>query len=255
MSGPAALSMQGLHKVFGAKVAVNQLSLAIPTGVSFGIVGPNGAGKTTLLSMATGLLHPDAGTAFVHGSDMWAEPARAKVDLGVLPDGMRLFDRLSGRELLTYAGLLRSMPHDLVAQRVEELLQVLDLRDDAGVLVSDYSAGMRKKVSLGCALVHAPRVLVLDEPFESVDPVSARAIRTLLEDFVTQGGTVVLSSHVMDLVQRMCSHVAVLADGHILAAGTLAEVAAGQDLESRFVELVGAPTSGEGLSWLRPSSP
>src|SRR5699024_8714289 len=169
---------------------------------------------------------------------------RAKAMLGVLPDGVRLFDRLTGRELITYAGLLRGMASDVAGDRTEQLLSVLDLTDSANVLVADYSAGMRKKAALGCSLVHAPRVIVLDEPFESVDPVSAAAIRALLEDFVAGGGTVVLSSHVMDLVQRMCSHVAVLAEGHILAAGTLAEVAAGQDLESRFVELVGAPTSG-----------
>ena len=122
------------------------------------------------------------------------------------------------------------------------------------MLVSDYSAGMRKKVALGCALVHAPSVLVLDEPFESVDPVSAAAIRALLKEFVDAGGTVIVSSHVMDLVQRMCSHVAVIAQGHLLAAGTVAEVSGEVDLETRFAELVGAPTHEGGLSWLRPSS-
>lgn len=250
---PPALHLWGLYKAFGNKIAVNGISLAIPAGSSFGIVGPNGAGKTTSLLMATGLLRPDHGTAFVHGIDIWQQPAVAKAELGVLPDGMRLFDRLSGRELISYAGLLRGMPKDLVAARTEELLQVLDLTEAATTLVGDYSAGMRKKAALGCALIHAPRVLVLDEPFESVDPVSAAGIRAMLDDFVAGGGTVVLSSHVMDLVQRMCSHVAVISQGNLVAAGTVEEVSAGQDLESRFVELVGATDHRGGLSWLRPS--
>ncbi len=249
-----ALHLAGLAKAFGQKVAVYGLTLEIPAGACYGIVGPNGAGKTTSLSMATGLLRPDYGTAYVHGVDIWAVPARAKAMLGVLPDGMRLFDRLTGRELITYAGLLRGMASDVVHDRTEQLLRVLDLTESASVLVADYSAGMRKKAALGCALVHAPRVIVLDEPFESVDPVSAAAIRALLEDFVAGGGTVVLSSHVMDLVQRMCSHVAVIAAGQLAAAGTLEEVRAGGDLESRFVQLVGAPAQQGGLEWLRPSS-
>lgn len=253
-SKPPALQLVGLCKRFGQKIAVNNVSLAIPTGSCYGIVGPNGAGKTTSLSMATGLLRPEYGTAFVHGIDVWANPARAKAQLGVLPDGVRLFDRLSGSELITYAGLLRGMASDVVHRRTQELLAVLDLTGAAGVLVSDYSAGMRKKIALGCALVHAPSVVVLDEPFESVDPVSAGAIRSLLEDYVAGGGTVVLSSHVMDLVQRMCSHVAVMAQGNVLTAGTVTEVSAGMDLESRFTQLVGAPTHQGGLSWLRPSS-
>ncbi|HLS48746.1 MAG TPA: ABC transporter ATP-binding protein [Actinomycetaceae bacterium] len=250
---PPALHLWGLSKAFGPKIAVNGISLAIPPGSSYGIVGPNGAGKTTSLLMATGLLRPDHGTAFVHGVDIWAHPAVAKSDLGVLPDGMRLFDRLTGRELIVYAGLLRGMPPELTRTRTEELLEVLDLTAAATTLVSDYSAGMRKKVALGCALIHAPRVLVLDEPFESVDPVSAGSIRVMLDDFIAGGGTVVLSSHVMDLVQRMCSHVAVISHGNLVAAGTVAEVSGGVDLETRFAQLVGAPEQRGGLSWLRPS--
>lgn len=249
-----ALAMRHLHKAFGSKTAVHHLSLEIPAGSFYGVVGPNGAGKTTSLMMATGLLPPDQGTAYIHGVDVWQEPARAKALLGVLPDGVRLFDRLTGRELITYAGLLRGMEPSVVAERTEELLAVLDLTGDAKVLVSDYSAGMRKKVALGCAIVHAPSVLVLDEPFESVDPVSAAGIRSILNDFVDAGGTVVVSSHVMDLVQRMCSHVAVIAQGRILAAGSVAEVSGGTDLETRFAQLVGAPTHEGGLTWLRPSS-
>ena len=149
----------------------------MPAGSFYGIVGPNGAGKTTTLSMATGLLRPDFGTALVHGVDVWAQPLEAKKLMGVLPDGVRLFDRLTGEQLVTYAGLLRGMDKDVVAARVAELLAALDLRPDAGTLVVDYSAGMTKKIALASALIHAPRLLVLDEPFESVDPVSAANIR------------------------------------------------------------------------------
>lgn len=247
-----ALRTSGLSKRFGAKVAVEQFELLIPTGSYFGIVGPNGAGKTTTLSMATGLLRPDAGTAFVHGVDVWAEPHRAKPMLGILPDGMRLFDRLTGAELVTYAGLLRGMDPDVVRRRTDDLLAVLGLAQEATTLVADYSAGMTKKIGLATALVHAPSVLVLDEPFEGVDPVSASHIRTLLADYVANGGTVVLSSHVMELVERLCSHVAVMNEGRLVAAGTIAEVGGG-DLQRRFAELVGAEEITEGLSWLRPS--
>src|SRR5665647_1182221 len=157
---------------------------------------------------ATGLLVPDAGTVHVHGVDVWAQPAQAAPLLGVLPDGLRLFDRLTGPELISYAGLLRGMDAGVVAGRRDDLLGALDLHQAGSTLVADYSAGMTKKVALACALVHAPRVLVLDEPFEAVDPVSATAIRTILQQFVEAGGTVVMSSHVMALVERVCNHVA-----------------------------------------------
>lgn len=249
-TGQAALSLRGLVKAFNGKPAVNGISLDVPTGSFYGLVGPNGAGKTTTLSMATGLLRPDAGSAAVLGVDVWADPLGAKRLLGVLPDGVRLFDRLSGEQLITYSGLLRGLDRATVAQRTHDLLQAFDLAGDARTLVVDYSAGMTKKIALAASLVHAPRVLVLDEPFESVDPISAASIRAILTDFVRSGGTVVVSSHVMDLVQRMCDHVAVVAQGRILAAGTVDDVRAGATLEDRFVQLVGGPGRTEGLTWL-----
>ena len=175
----------------------------------------------------------------------------AKRRMGVLADGVRLFDRLTGEQLVTYAGLLRGMDRDTVAERTRDLLRVMDLEADAGKLVADYSAGMTKKVGLASAMIHAPHLLVLDEPFEAVDPVSAANIREILAQYVANGGTVIVSSHVMDLVQRMCDHVAVIAQGNLLAAGTVDEVRGEQSLEDRFVELVGGRSSGEGLSWLR----
>jgi len=250
---PPALELRGLRKRFGHTLAVDGVDLDIPTGSFFGVLGPNGAGKTTTLSIATGLLAPDAGTVRVHGIDLWKEPTRAKPLLGVLPDGLHTFDRLTGGELITYAGVVRGLDPQVVKARRDDLLAALDLGGAESTLVTDFSAGMTKKVGLACALVHAPRVLVLDEPFEAVDPVSGAAIRTILQSFVASGGTVVISSHVMALVERLCDRVAIVGSGHVLANGTLDEVRGGADLEQRFVELVGEVADQRDLTWLRHS--
>ena len=246
-----ALALRGLAKRFDGKVAVAGVDLAVPTGSFYGLLGPNGAGKTTTLSMAVGLLRPDMGSAVVLGQDVWADPVQAKRLFGVMPDGVRLFDRLSGAELLAYQGLLRGMDPAEVDRRAAELLDVLALGDAGRTLVVDYSAGMKKKIGLACALLHGPRLLVLDEPFEAVDPVSAALIRDILLRYVAGGGTVVFSSHVMDVVERICTHVAILAQGRIQRAGTLDEVRGQRRLEEVFVEVVGGRTAtGEELSWL-----
>jgi len=251
----AALILRGLSKSYGTTLAVDRLDLEVPRGSFFGFVGPNGAGKTTTLSMATGLLRPDAGSAHVMDHDVWSDTVRAKQLVGILPDGLRLFDRLSGLQLICYCGLLRGMDRGMVTERAHELLGALGLQDASGTLVVDYSAGMTKKISLACALIHAPRLLVLDEPFESVDPISTSTIRQILEGYAASGGTVILSSHVMDLIQRLCDRVAIVDQGQIRAVGTLDEVRSGMTLEERFVHLVGGqPVVGEGLSWLRSSS-
>ena len=246
-----ALALRGLVKRFDSKVAVAGVNLDVPTGSFFGLLGPNGAGKTTTLSMTVGLLRPTAGTAYVLGHDVWSDPVEAKRRLGVLPDGVRLFDRLSGAELLAYTGLLRGMDPGEVDARAKDLLDVLGLSDAGRTLVVDYSAGMKKKIGLACALLHAPRLLVLDEPFEAVDPVSAALIRDILHRYVHNGGTVVFSSHVMEVVEKLCTHVAIMADGAIKSVGTLDEVRRGRDLEDVFVEVVGGRTAtGQELSWL-----
>ena len=248
---PAALVLRGLVKSFDGKIAVAGVDLDVPTGSFYGLLGPNGAGKTTSLSMAVGLLRPTEGRAWVLGHDVWADPVEAKRRLGVLPDGVRLFERLSGPELLAYHGLLRGMAPDVVDQRSRELLDVLGLADAGRTLVVDYSAGMRKKIGLACALLHAPRLLVLDEPFEAVDPVSGALIRDILHRYVDGGGTVIFSSHVMELVEKLCTHVAILAEGRIKAVGTLDEVRGGRDLEDVFVKVVGGRVAtGQELSWL-----
>jgi len=251
---PPALALRSLTKAFGPVLAVNAINLDVPTGSMYGFVGPNGAGKTTALSMATGLLTPDAGAVYLGGIDLWANLVASKARIGVLPDGLRLFDRLSGAELLTYTGLLRGMDRATVVARGGQILDALGLAADASKLVADYSAGMTKKIALACAVIAAPDLLVLDEPFEAIDPVSAQSIQTMLRDFTAAGGTVILSSHVMATVQALCDHVAIIAQGHILVAGTVDQVAAGASLEQRFLELLGGGARSQELSWLRPSS-
>lgn len=248
-----ALELAGLTKTFSGKPAADHVSLAVPAGSLTGLVGPNGAGKTTSLAMTVGLLRPDSGTASVHGVDVWADPTRAKALLGVLPDGLALPERLTGGELLTYWGLLRGMNADVVRARTAELMRILELdeAEDRGVLVIEYSTGMRKKIGLATALLHAPRVLVLDEPFEAIDPVSARVLRGILRRFVATGGSVVISSHVMSLVEDLCDRVAIIAAGRVLAEGTLAAVRGSSTLEDTFVRLVGEREIGqEELAWL-----
>jgi ABC-2 type transport system ATP-binding protein len=251
MSNQFAIEAAALRKSYGDVHALRGVDLRVEAGSVYGLLGPNGAGKTTTLSMSVGLLRPDAGAAFVLGHNVWADPVGAKRRLGVLPDGVRMFDRLSGAELLAYTGLLRGMSAAEVDSRARDLLDVLGLADAGHTLVVDYSAGMKKKIGLACALLHAPRLLVLDEPFEAVDPVSAALIRDILHRYVHSGGTVIFSSHVMEVVEKLCTHVAILADGAIKAVGTLEEIRSGRDLEDVFVEVVGGRTAtGQELSWL-----
>ena len=253
--GEPAISVRGLRKSFGAKEAVAGVDLEIAAGSCAGLVGPNGAGKTTSLSMMTGLLRPDAGQVVIDGLDVWADPVTAKAIIGVVPAEARLFERLSGAELLEYAGRLRGMAAAEARSRAAQLLDVLDLAGDARRLVADYSTGMRKKAALGCALIHNPRVLFLDEPLEGVDPVSADVIRRLLTRYVGSGSTVLFSSHVMELVEQVCDHVSIISEGRIVATGTTAEVRGGKTLQQAFIDLVGARAHAEdGLSWLGTSS-
>uniref|UniRef100_UPI00041CA342 ABC transporter ATP-binding protein n=1 Tax=Hamadaea tsunoensis TaxID=53368 RepID=UPI00041CA342 len=246
-----ALTISGLYKSFGKKAAVDHIDLSVPEGSFFGLVGPNGAGKTTALSMAVGLLRPDAGTAKIFGHDMWREPRRAKSLLGVLPDGVALPERLTGREMLTYLGLLRGLDARVVADRAAELLALLELDGAERTLVIEYSTGMRKKIALAAALLHAPKLVVLDEPLEAVDPISAATVKTILRRFVASGGTVIFSSHVMAVVEQLCDRVAVISSGRVVAAGPVSAVTGGIGLEERFMSLIGAPEiAAGGLSWL-----
>lgn len=251
---PRALLIDGLVKQFGGNTAVDHISLEVRAGSFYGIVGPNGAGKTTTLSMVTGLLRPDAGSVRIHDIDVWADPVAAKRATGVLPDRLRLFDRLTGGQLLAYSGSLRGLDSRTVRERSADLIAAFGLDDAVDRLVADYSAGMTKKVALACAMIHAPRLLVLDEPFESVDPVSAANLTDILERYVAGGGTVVLSSHGMDLIERVCDSAAIIVGGRVLASGTLDEVRQGETLEDRFVELAGGRKAAEGMEWLHSFS-
>lgn len=246
-----AIDAQDVVKLYGNNLALDHLYLKIPAGSFFGLVGPNGAGKSTFLSIVTGILEPDRGTVFINGISMWDEPVAAKGALGVLPDGMHMFDRLSGIEHLTFVAQLRGLDKQSAIQRSRSLLQAFELPLDKKKTISEYSTGMRKKIGLALALVTSPRLVVLDEPFEAVDPVSANTLQQVLKEYVKRGGTVVLSSHVMATVESLCTHVAVINQGRILVSGTTEEVAAGQDLNSRFLQLVGGHQQCEGdLSWL-----
>ena len=253
--GEPAIAVHGLRKSFGAKEAVAGIDLEIAAGSLAGLVGPNGAGKTTSLSMMTGLLRPDAGQVLINGLDVWADPPAAKAVIGVVPAEARLFERLSGEELLEYAGRLRGLPAAEARSRAAQLLDVLDLTADAKRLVADYSTGMRKKAALGCALIHNPAVLFLDEPLEGVDPVSADVIRRLLTRFAGSGSTVLFSSHVMELVEQVCDHVSIIARAGSWRPAPSQQVRGGKTLQQAFIDLVGARASDEeGLSWLGSSS-
>ncbi|AIK85453.1 ABC transporter ATP-binding protein [Corynebacterium glutamicum] len=249
-----ALAVRGLTKSYGDATVVNNINLDIPKGAIYGIVGPNGAGKTTMLSMATGLLRPNKGTAWISGFNVWEEPNDAKRSMGLLADGLPIFDRLTGKELLTYVGALRELDEGIADQRSEELLEALGLKEAAGKRVVDYSAGMTKKILLAQALIHNPKVLILDEPLEAVDPVSGRLIQQILKNFAQTGGTVVLSSHVMELVEGLCDHVAIINRGVVEIAGHVDEVRRGRSLTDVFVDAVGGAALQEGsLSWLGAS--
>lgn len=251
---PMAVALHGVTKSFGDTHAVDGIDLEVPAGSFYGIVGPNGAGKTTTLSIMAGLLKPDSGAVSIGGIDALAEPDKAKRLMGILPDRLRTFDRLTGRQLLYYFGILRGLEPAVVESRSADLARAFDLSDSLGRVVADFSVGMTKKLLLAGALIHSPRVLVLDEPFESVDPTSSAVILDILGTYVEHGGTVVLSSHGMELVERVCSRVAVIVSGQVLAEGTIDEVRGGLTLEERFVELSGGLSDVEGLEWLHTFS-
>ena len=253
-AAPPALVIRGASKRFGDTRAVDGIDLTVPAGIFYGLVGPNGAGKTTTLSLIAGLLRPDKGSIRIAGVDAASDPTGAKRLMGVLPDRLRTFDRLTGRQLLYYYGVLRGLPSATVESRIGDLARAFDLTDALGRSVADYSAGMSKKVMLAGALIHSPRLLVLDEPFESVDPVSSAVILDILSAYVAHGGTVILSSHGMEFVERVCTRVAVMVAGQVLAEGTVDEVRGELTLEQRFVELAGGLSDVEGLEWLHTFS-
>lgn len=248
-----AMAIRRIRRSFGAKVAVNDVDLTVAPGTFTGLLGPNGAGKSTLIANAVGLDRPDDGTSEVFGHDVWAQPLEARRLLGVLPDNLALPEHLSGRELLGYWGRLHGIDPGDVDARAESLLRLLEL--DGSVertLVLDYSTGMRKKIGIAVALIHRPRLLVLDEPFEAVDPLSAIAIRQVLERFVASGGSIVMSSHSMLLVEQLCDAVSIMAAGRVVLSAPMAEIRRRGSLEEVFIQTAGRPQdhTHEELSWL-----
>lgn len=252
-----AVVARDLMQVFGQKVAVSHLNLAVRAGEFFGFLGPNGAGKSTTIKMMVGLLRPTAGAVYVGGVDVWHDSLRARTLMGVLPEYLNLYERLSGREFITFAGHMYGVPEREVRKRTEELLQVLGLAGDADKLVVDYSVGMRKKTALAAAIIHRPQVLFLDEPFEGVDPVSSRVVRDILHELTQHGTTIFFSSHIMEVVERLCTRVGIINQGVLVAEGTLQELrerASGNNkdatLEDIFLNVIGVQSENHNLSWL-----
>ncbi|TDD57243.1 ABC transporter ATP-binding protein [Nonomuraea terrae] len=243
-----AVEVTDLTQRFGSVVAVDDLSLTIPPGMFYGIVGPNGAGKTTTLTAVCGLREPTSGSIRIAGHDLRTDRETALAQLGVMMDGLSLPERLTATEVLRYSAGLRGLDDGWRA-RARDLLEILGLDAVPRTLIVEYSTGMRKKINLALAMLHRPRVLVLDEPFEAIDPVSAHSIEQVLKQYVEAGGTVVMSSHIMDFVERNCRRVALVAGGRVLVEGPVDEVTAGSTLNERFVELVGADPVRP-LEWL-----
>jgi ABC-2 type transport system ATP-binding protein len=256
-SNAPAVVAHDLVRVFGQKMAVNHLNLTVQRGEFFGFLGPNGAGKSTTIKMMVGLLRPTSGSVWVGGVDVWKNPLQARSLMGVLPEFLNIYERLSGREFLVFAGHMYGVPEGDIRRRAEELLQVLTLIDDADKLIVDYSVGMRKKVALAAALIHRPEVIFLDEPFEGIDPISSRVIRDILRELTQHGSTVFFSSHIMEVVERLCTRVGIINQGTLVAEGTLQELrerASGEEkdatLEDLFLNIVGARSEHQNLSWL-----
>lgn len=256
-TGAPAVIASDLVRAFGQKMAVNHLNLTVQRGEFFGFLGPNGAGKSTTIKMLVGLLRPTSGSAWVAGVDVWKDPLKARSMMGVLPEFLNIYERLSGREFLNFAGHMYGVAETDIRHRSEELLQVLTLADDADKLIVDYSVGMRKKVALAAAIMHRPQVIFLDEPFEGIDPVSSRVIRDILHELTQRGTTIFFSSHIMEVVERLCTRVGIINQGTLVAEGTLQELreraqGEGKDasLEDIFLNVVGAPTENHNLSWL-----
>jgi len=245
------LRIAGLTKWFGETLALDGLTLDVPAGSCFGLVGPNGSGKSTTVRSVIGLVRPDAGTIQVCGHDIVTELAAARSKIGVVLEPLQLFERLTAREFLATVGELRQLDPQTVIERGEQLFATLQLSGDADRQIAGYSHGMRKKTALAAAVLHRPRLLLLDEPFEGVDPVSARTMRSMLDRFRAGGGTVVFSSHVMDLVERLCDHVAVVHLGRVVASGRTDVLRDGRRLEEAFIDVVGASdVDHEALAWL-----
>jgi ABC-2 type transport system ATP-binding protein len=254
----SAIQTHTLTRRYGDLTAVDRLDLAVPKGVIFGFLGPNGAGKSTTINMLTSLLPPTAGTATVAGFDIIEDPLEVKRRIGTVPEDLSLYERLTASEHVELVGRLHGLTQAEIERRIPPLLDLLELGDSADKMILDYSHGMRKKTALACALIHAPEILFLDEPFEGIDPISTRAIKEVLRDMVSQRGTTVFfSTHVMELAERFCDRVGIINKGQLAGVGSIAELRQRADLpddaplEDVFIRTVGAEVEDEGLlGWL-----
>ena len=245
-----ALELESLTKRFGDKTAVEALSLSLKPGAFLGLLGRNGAGKSTTLKMVTGLLKPSSGHIRVLGLDLASDPLAVKRQIGAMPEDMALLDMLTGPQYLRFVGRMYGLPDALIDGRREELFDKLDLAVAPKVLLADYSFGMKKKVALCAALIHAPRMVFLDEPFEGIDPVTSRTIKDILHSLQQSGVTLVLTSHILEVVERLCPLIAILDEGRLKGFGPLDELRRGSEsLEQLFMDLVGGAQKGA-LSWL-----
>jgi len=249
-----AVETRGLSRRFGSKRAVDGIDLHVPPGSFYGFLGPNGAGKSTTIKCLTGLLRPSAGEMRILELDPLVDPVEIKRRVGVVPEDLALFDRLTAGETLNFVGQVHGMPAATFKSRSTDLLALMDLTGAATTLVADFSHGMRKKLALAAALLPAPRLLFLDEPFEGIDAVASRQIKDLLHTFVARGGTVFLTSHILEIVERLSTHIGVIAEGRMVAEGRIEDVRAGAHgkgtLEELFIQLVGGERPMADLDWL-----
>jgi len=247
-----ALSVNELRKVYGDKAAVDGLSLQVERGCFFGFLGPNGAGKTTTIRMLMGLAPPTSGEIEILGRRMPEEGLAIKSRIGLVPDDTLLFDHLSGPEFVEFVGRMYGLGKELSRQRAKELMELFELDGAGRKLIGEYSKGMKKRVAMAAALIHRPELYLLDEPFEGVDAVGARLMKDILLDQVRQGATIFLTSHVLEVVERLCDRVAIVAQGRLVADGSIEELRNGEEtLEDLFVRVVGGPAkTSEGLDWL-----
>ena len=250
-SSTPAISVRDLRKVYGNKAAVDGLNLTVPQGCFFGFLGPNGAGKSTTIRMLTGLIPPTSGSIELLGMPMPAQALEIKKRIGLVPDESLLFDRLTGSEFLEFVGRMYGLARAVARERARGLLELFELSDSGRKLIGEYSKGMRKRVAMAASLIHHPDLFLMDEPFEGVDAVGARLMKDILVDQVRRGATIFLTSHVLEVVERLCERVAIIHEGKIVTEGTLDELRAGSEtLEDVFVRVVGAERDFERLEWL-----
>jgi ABC-2 type transport system ATP-binding protein len=246
-----AIAVRDLRKVYDGKPAVDGLTLTVPRGSFFGFLGPNGAGKSTTIRMLTGLIPATSGSIELFGLPMPAEEMAIKQRIGLVPDESLLFDRLTGAEFLEFVGRMYSLPRPLAKQRAQELLELFELADERTKLIAEYSKGMRKRVAMAASLIHRPELFLMDEPFEGVDAVGARLMKDILLDQVRHGATIFLTSHVLEVVERLCDYAAIINEGRIVAEGRMQDLRAGSEtLEDVFVRTVGRGREYDKLEWL-----